>query len=139
MTTSQTIAFSFSITTPKGIKLSAPFTFSKSVSYAGPTGTELVTSGVYATHRYFTAVGSGTVTKYTWNVYGQYDGQVLRTETFTTITNSSTTTYAQLGSYNASSQMLYIRSAGTSAYKYMAESNWINMVNSSTGFNYIYF
>ena len=132
--------FSFTVNgTIFGIELSAGTTFNTSSTWSGPSGTELVKSGVYATHRYYSQVGSGTITKFTYTVTDKYTGEYLRTETRTYITNETSNVYGNLGNLNASTGQLVVRSATSSSYKTLSESSWIGYVNSTSVWSYVGF
>lgn len=140
--TSQTQGINFSISisgSVKGVTIDAAANWSTSVTRSGPSGTELVAPGVYATHRYFSAIGSGSVVRYTYRVTDQRTGAYLRTERRTYVANRSITSYANLGNYNAANGYVRIRSAGSSATKYLMESSWISYVNGTSAYSYVYF
>ena len=123
-----------------GYNLSASATYSHSVTYNGPAGTESIgTTGLKATHRYYSIILSGSIVKYTYRVTDQDTGAFLRTETAYLVANGSANTYSNLGNLNASTGKLNVRSASTNSTKSLSESTWISYVNSSSAWSYVGF
>jgi len=140
----QTTAFNVNIsitTVIKGVAIDSSASWSTSISYSGPTGTELVAPGYYATHRVFSALGSASVVKYTYKVTDQYTGQYLRTEYRNYPANVTTNTYANLVNINPNNGSFKIKSTTSSSYLTISsESVWASKVNSTNNpQTYIYF
>ena len=130
---------SFSVSgTVHGINLSVRATFTTSVSYNGPSGTELVCTGTYASHRYFSQLGSGKIVRYTYSVLDLASGQT-RTEIVTKVMEASSTAYSNLAYYNANTGYVTLRSVSSNNYTYMLESSWINYVNSQYPWSHVSF
>lgn len=137
---SNTFGFSLSLNVISSIGLSATATWSITQSFSGPSGSDLVTTGVFATHRVFSAIMKSSVVKYTYRVTDMYTGVYLRTETRTYSANNATETYSNFVNINPSSGLFMIRSASNSNYKsYTNEGIWSGKVNSSAPAIHIYF
>lgn len=142
VTDSSTFNFSIGISgSIKGVTIDASATWSTSTSYSGPTGTEVVASGYYATQRVFSALASASVVRYTYRVTDQYTGAYLRTEYRNYAANKSINTYANLVNINPSTGQFKIRSASSSASLTLSsESVWYAKVNSTNNpQTYVYF
>lgn len=122
-----------------GYPLSLTSSVTGNITYNGPTGTETVKPGVYATHRYFSATQSGNIVRYIYEITSSLTGKVLRTETVYLITNATFNYYANLGSLDANTGTLTVRSCYSSNYKVLSESSWIAKVNSTSAWQYIHF
>lgn len=124
--------------TSDGITFGSSVSFSYSYTRTGPSGSEDI-GGNYATHRYFVAIGSGTIVKYYYKITDQYTGNVIRYETVYLVSNATGTTYSLLAYYNANNKMTRIRSATSNSLYSNYESTLINLWNSSNAYNYIDF
>lgn len=140
VTVSKSVDASFTINgTIKGVPLAAGATFTTSISYNGPSGTEAVGSNK-ATHRLYSTIAYGKIMKYTYEYKDRYTGHVSSTKTEYYITNKSTQKYSNLTYIKASNKSLLVRSAGTAKTKsFSSETDFKNKVNSESPVSYIDF
>jgi len=139
------IDFNFGVQTGdiiKSFKLSVGFTWSSSASFAGPSSTEIIIPGnpnIYSTHRYYSALGSGTLTRYTYEVRNT-TGRLLRTEKVVLVTNGATSIYGQSAHLNPNNYRIDIKGAKTGTVKHWEESVWKKAVNGTVNpQNYVYY
>lgn len=142
MTQSTSYDFSFGLSgSIKGAPIDASVSWSKTTSYSGPSGTEIVASGYYATHRVFSALGSAKVVKYTYRVTDMYTGSYLRTEIKNYAADVTTNTYANFVNINPSTGAFKVKSASSTSFKTITnEAIWAAKVNSTSSPEiYVYF
>lgn len=132
------LSFSVSKILKYGITVSPSITFNVSYTRNGPSGTEKVGSNT-ATHRYFVAVGSAKIMKYTYKITDKYTGNFMRNETRYIATNKKTTTYGVLGCYNAATDKVTIKSVSNNNTKTYSESTFISKCSTEEVWAYIGF
>jgi len=136
---SSSVSYSITVSgSVQGFPLSASASFSMSGTRSGPNGTELVGS-YYATHRYYCAVASGSVTRYTYRVQDPISGAYIRTEYRTYVTNKNINDYGVFAYLNAGTNMVTYRSVGSSATRTFNENTFIGYLNSTSVWYHINF
>jgi hypothetical protein len=121
--------------------LGATFNTSSYEWYTGPNGNELITNNVYATHRYFSSVLAGAITKLIVDYKCFGSGPIVLTTEQNIVTNSTLTRYANFVNYNPNTGFIYLRSASSNSFIYIYDSNWKYYVNHFpfSGYTYVYF
>lgn len=115
-----------------GVKLATSYSFSTSVSYNGPSGTEKVGNN-YATHRLYSTIAYGKIMCNNFVYKDNYTGHISGTMTTYTITNKSTQKYSNLAYINPSNRKVTVRSVGSSSTKtFTNETAFKNKVNSTS-------